>query len=60
MRAGTGTLPLRCFMLNQDEGGAIQGPGRMDIFAGHGKTAKAFATHTWNKGKLYFLVKKKN
>ena len=33
------------FMLNQDEGGAIQGPARVDFFAGHGKTAKQFATH---------------
>jgi membrane-bound lytic murein transglycosylase A len=54
----TGTM--RRFMVNQDEGGAIQGPGRVDIFAGHGVSAKTFATHLWNKGKLYFLVKKKN
>jgi len=47
------------FMLNQDEGGAIQGPGRVDIFVGHGKKSKLFATHMWNKGKLYFLVKRK-
>ncbi len=51
---------LKRFMLNQDEGGAIQGPGRVDIFAGHGQNAKLFATHLWNKGKLYFLVKKKS
>ena len=47
-------------MLNQDEGGAIQGPGRVDIFAGHGPNAKLFATQLWNKGKLYFLIKKKS
>ncbi len=55
-----GVLPLRRFMLNQDEGGAIQGPGRVDIFAGHGADAKSLATHFWYKGRLYFLVKKKN
>jgi membrane-bound lytic murein transglycosylase len=47
-------------MLSQDEGGAIQGPGRVDFFAGHGEDAAHFASHFWNKGKLYFLVKKKN
>ena len=50
---------MKRFMVNQDEGGAIQGPGRVDIFAGHGAEAAAFATHLWNKGKLYFLVKRK-
>jgi membrane-bound lytic murein transglycosylase A len=52
--------PLQRFMLNQDEGGAIQGPGRVDIFAGHGIEAEGFASHLWNKGRLYFLVKKKS
>jgi membrane-bound lytic murein transglycosylase A len=47
------------FVLNQDEGGAIQGPGRVDFFAGHGPQADYFANHLWNPGKLYFLVKKK-
>ena len=48
------------FVVNQDEGGAIQGPGRVDLFAGHGQDAARFAAHLWNKGKLYFLVKKKS
>jgi membrane-bound lytic murein transglycosylase A len=51
---------MKRFMVNQDEGGAIQGPVRVDLFAGHGAEAAAFATHMWNKGKLYFLVKKKS
>ena len=64
-RAGslTPSLPrstIRRFVLNQDEGGAIQGPGRVDIFAGHGDDAKRMATHLWHKGKLYFLVKPKS
>jgi len=54
----TGTM--KRFMVNQDEGGAIQGPGRVDLFAGHGAKAARFATHLWNKGRLYFLVKKKS
>jgi membrane-bound lytic murein transglycosylase A len=52
-------LHFQRFVLNQDEGGAIQGPGRVDIFVGHGKDAEDFATHLWHKGKLYFLVKKR-
>jgi membrane-bound lytic murein transglycosylase A len=55
----TGTKPLTRFMLNQDEGGAIQGPGRVDFFAGDGPDAERFATNFWQKGTLYFLVKKK-
>jgi membrane-bound lytic murein transglycosylase A len=54
-----GLKPLNRFMLNQDEGGAIQGPGRVDFFAGDGHEAEQFATHFWQKGTLYFLVKKK-
>ncbi len=53
------TASLTRFMLNQDEGGAIQGPGRVDFFAGDGRTAQQFATHFWQKGTLYFLVKKR-
>jgi membrane-bound lytic murein transglycosylase A len=56
----TSTAPLTSFMLNQDEGGAIQGPGRVDFFAGEGPEALRFATHFWQKGQLYFLVKKKS
>ncbi len=51
--------PIRRFVLSQDEGGAIQGPGRVDFFAGSGSAAEKFATHLWDTGRLYFLVKKK-
>jgi len=51
--------PTRRFVLNQDEGGAIQGPGRVDFFAGHGRKAEQLATHFWYPGELYFLVKKR-
>lgn len=47
------------FVLNQDEGGAIKGPGRVDFFAGHGPAAERFAANFWRTGQLYFLVKKK-
>jgi membrane-bound lytic murein transglycosylase A len=60
VRDGRRSAIVQRFMVNQDEGWAIQGPGRVDIFVGHGKKSKAFATHMWNKGHLYFLVKKKD
>jgi membrane-bound lytic murein transglycosylase A len=54
-----GKAPIQRFILNQDEGGAIQGPARVDFFAGHGAAEEAFAFQLWNPGKLYFLVRKK-
>jgi membrane-bound lytic murein transglycosylase A len=53
-----GKAPIQRFVLNQDEGGAIQGPARVDFFAGHGKDAEGFAFQLWNPGKLYFLMLK--
>ncbi len=47
------------FVLNQDEGGGIKGPGRVDYFVGAGEDAEAFAVRFWQKGHLFFLVKKK-
>jgi membrane-bound lytic murein transglycosylase A len=44
------------FMLNQDTGGAIQGPGRADLFWGSGPYAETAAGHLKHPGKLYFLV----
>ena len=46
------------FALCMDTGGAIKGPGRVDIYAGHGKQATTTARNQWNEGKLYILVKK--
>lgn len=51
---------VRRFMLNQDEGSAIQGAGRVDYFAGSGARAEKFATRFWYPGRLYFLVKKRS
>ncbi|MGB5155935.1 murein transglycosylase A [Desulfobacterium sp. N47] len=46
------------FVLAQDTGGAIRGPGRADIFWGNGKYAETAAGNMQHKGTLYFLVLK--
>jgi membrane-bound lytic murein transglycosylase A len=46
------------FMLNQDTGGAITGPGRADFFWGSGPYAELAAGHLKHPGKLYFVVLK--
>lgn len=47
------------FVLNQDTGGAIRGPGRADLFCGNGVYAEHVAGHMKQTGRLYFLVMKK-
>ena len=47
------------FVLNQDTGGAIKGPGRVDLFCGSGMYAETMAGHLKETGELYFLVKRK-
>jgi len=47
------------FVLNQDTGGAIKGPGRVDLFCGTGSDAEMIAGSLKEKGELYFLVRKK-
>lgn len=44
------------FVLNQDTGGAIKGPGRVDLFCGAGDWADYTAGHMVVRGQLYFLV----
>lgn len=46
------------FVLNQDTGGAIKGPGRADLFCGNGAYAEFTAGHMNVRGQLYFLVLK--
>ena len=46
------------FVLNQDTGGAIRGPGRADLFCGNGPYAEFTAGHMNTRGHLYFLVLK--
>ena len=47
------------FVLNQDTGGVIKGPGRVDLFCGTGSDAEMLAGSLKEDGELYFLVKKK-
>ena len=46
------------FVLNQDTGGAIRGPGRADLFWGNGPYAEIAAGHLAHTGEVYFLVLK--
>ena len=47
------------FVLNQDTGGAIKGPGRVDLFCGKGSYAEIMAGSLKEEGEMYFLVKKR-
>lgn len=46
------------FVLNQDTGGAIKGPGRADLFWGNGPYAEIAAGYMQHPGHLYFFVLK--
>ncbi len=50
--------PFSRFVLNQDTGGAITGPGRVDLFCGKGRDAEIMAGHLREEGELYFLILK--
>ncbi len=47
------------FVFNHDQGGAIKGPGRMDLFFGLGERAEASAGEMKNFGELYMLTLKR-
>jgi membrane-bound lytic murein transglycosylase A len=51
-------INLSRFVLNQDKGSAIKGPGRVDLFCGFGPEAQATAGSLKEKGELYFLFRK--
>ena len=53
-------IPLSRFVLNQDEGGAIKGTHRVDIFWGAGDHAREVASHLNHPGELYYLILKDN
>ena len=53
-----GWKPLHRFVLNQDTGGAIKGPGRVDLFFGSGERAGAAAGEMKEEGKIFFLLAK--
>jgi len=46
------------FVLNQDSGGAIRGPDRVDLFTGQGEFSELTAGNMKQKGALFFLLKK--
>ena len=49
-------MDFSAFALNQDTGGAIRGPGRVDIFWGNGPYAQIAAGHMQHKGSFFLLV----
>jgi membrane-bound lytic murein transglycosylase A len=49
-------MDFSAFALNQDTGGAIRGPGRVDIFWGNGPYAQIAAGHMQHRGSFYLLV----
>jgi membrane-bound lytic murein transglycosylase A len=53
-----GWTPFLRFALNQDTGGAIRGPQRVDLFFGAEAQAEAAAGYMNSRGKLYFLAVK--
>ncbi len=50
--------PFSAFVIDQDTGGAIKGPGRVDIFLGSGDDAGHTAGSMNRNGRLYYLIKK--
>ena len=60
-RADTGEItwaPVSRFVLSQDVGGVIRGPGRVDVFWGRGPDAELAASEMKQEGELYVLVPK--
>ena len=53
-----GWEPLTRWVLNQDAGGAIKGPCRVDLFCGTGDDAEAAASPMKQPGQLYYLIRK--
>jgi peptidoglycan lytic transglycosylase A len=53
-----GWTPFLRFVLNQDTGGAIRGPRRVDLYFGAGTQAAAEAGYMNSPGKLFFLALK--
>lgn len=53
-------VPFSRFVLNQDAGAAIKGPGRVDVFCGDGPDAEQMAGSLKEKGDIYILIRKNN
>lgn len=57
MPAGSaGERPFARFVVSQDAGSAIRGPGRVDVFVGEGEEAAAIAGRMQSSGRLYLLL----
>ena len=50
--------PFSRLVLNQDVGGSIKGPGRVDLYYGEGTEAKRYGSFMNHTGQLFFLVPK--
>ena len=46
------------WVLDQDAGGAIKGPGRIDLFCGTGEAGEKIAGPMKQQGELYYIIKK--
>jgi membrane-bound lytic murein transglycosylase A len=55
-----GYQPFSRFVANQDTGGAIRSPGRLDLFFGSGFFAEKGAGSMKSEGETYFLVLRKD
>lgn len=55
----TGWRPFSRFVVSQDTGGAIRGPGRVDLYFGSGEEAGGPAGYMKSGGKFYLLAGKK-
>jgi membrane-bound lytic murein transglycosylase A len=53
-----GKRKFQRFMLDQDTGGAIQAPGRADIYMGWGSSAEILAGGQYAEGRLYYFFLK--
>lgn len=53
-----GHKPFTQLVLNQDTGGAIQGPRRVDLFTGRGAVAQGVAGALKAAGELFFIAKR--
>ncbi|MEB2283168.1 MAG: MltA domain-containing protein [Myxococcales bacterium] len=56
IRETEASAPLSRFVLNQDTGAAIRGPGRVDVYFGDAADAATSAGRLRAPGDLYFLV----
>lgn len=53
---GNEPAPFSRFVFNQDTGGAIRGPGRLDLYFGSGPYAGSLAGRMKHRGVMYFLA----